>query len=136
MVLICLYVLCHNFCNLLYIHIHICMYMYVYVCIYMSMYIYISVYMYIYVYICTYSKLQKLWHKTYKHIKTIVFSLQMSMKICYVFFSTFFGQPNVLRLIKVFIVADSPIHVFFMICIGLSKFMQFAVYIYIYIYLE
>ena len=57
------------------------------------------------------------------------------MKICYVFFGTFFGQPNVLRLIKVFIVADSLIHAFFTICLGLPKFMQFVVYIYIYIYI-
>ena len=37
-----------------------------------------------------------------------------------------------LFLIKVFIVTDLPIHVFF-ICLHLPKFMQFAVYIYIYI---
>ena len=65
----------------------------------------------------------------------ILFSLQRSARICYLFFGTFFGLFNVLRLIKVFIVADFPIHSYFTICLGLPKFMQFAVYIYIYIYI-
>ena len=57
------------------------------------------------------------------------------MKICYVCFGTFFGQSNVLRLIKVFIDADFPIHAFLTICLDLPKFMQFAVFISIYIYI-
>ena len=69
------------------------------------------------------------------HCISILFLLQWSVKICYLFFGTFFGQSNVLRLINVFIVSDLPIHSFFMICLGLPKFMQFAVYIYIYIYI-
>ena len=65
------------------------------------------------------------------HYISILFSLQLSVKICHVFFGTFFCQSNVLRLIKVFIIADLPMHAFFMICLGLPEFMQFAVYIYI-----
>ena len=49
-------------------------------------------------------------------------------------FGTFVGQSNVLRLIEVFIVIDLPIHAFFTICLGSPNFMQFAVYIHIYIY--
>ena len=48
------------------------------------------------------------------------------MSTKYIYIGTFFGQSNVLSLINVFIVADLPIHSFFTICLGLSKFMQFA----------
>ena len=34
------------------------------------------------------------------------------------------------------IITDLLIHAFFMICLGLPKFMQFAVHIYIYIYVR
>ena len=57
------------------------------------------------------------------------------MKICYDVFGIFVGQSNVLRLIKVFIVADLPIHAFFTVCLGLPKFMQFVVYIHIHVYM-
>ena len=47
-------------------------YMYVYMCVcvyvYMCIYIYIYIYIYINIYVCIYSKLQKLWHKTYQHL--------------------------------------------------------------------
>ena len=43
------------------------------------------------------------------------------------FFGTFVGQSNVLRLIKVFIVTNLAIHTFLTICLDLPKFMQFAV---------
>ena len=57
------------------------------------------------------------------------------------FYGTFVDQSSVLRLIKLFTVTDLPIHAFFTICLGLPKFMQFAVcmyvcmYIYLYMYI-
>ena len=39
-----------------------------------------------------------------------------------------------LRLIKVLIVADLPIHYIFTICLGLPKFIQFAIYIFLKLY--
>ena len=77
---------------------------------------------------------------TYEHIKTIVssFYLHFNSQWRYaVFLGRFVGQSDVWRLIKVFVVTDLPIHAFFTTCLGLPKFMQFAVYIcieYIYIY--
>ena len=96
--------------------------------------------MYIYVYMCIYSKLQKLWHKTYQHINIsrplyLHFILTSTVREDMLFvFGTFFGLSNVLRLIKVFIVADFPIHSYFTICLDLPKFMQFAICVYICIY--
>ena len=63
-----------------------------------------------------------------------ILTSMVSKGVCYVVFGTFVGQSNVLRLIKVFTVTDLPIHAGFFICSCLPKFMQSAVYIYIYIY--
>ena len=93
--------------------------------------------MYMYTYIQQIAKIMAQNISTYQdHCISILFSIQRSVKICYVVFDTFFDQSNVLRLIKVLIVADLPIHFFFTICLGLPKFMQFAIYIYIYIYIH
>ena len=74
---------------------------------------------------------------TYKHIKTIVsfiFSLQRSVKICYVFFGTFLVQSNVLRLIKVFIVTDLVIQSFYDMFRFAKMYAICCIHMYVYIY--
>ena len=83
-----------------YAHVHISTYQ-PYILIF---YVFIYTPTHTHTHIYTYSKLQKLWHKTYQHITyqdqciSTLFSLQRSVKICYVFSGTFFGQSNPLSI--------------------------------------